>query len=118
VTVEIPLEVCTDAGARVIPTSHFATLGPHCTDGGRSRAGPWIYKFSTYVLPTLKREYPSRRDRSPLRKVCGLVVTTLCIAGYATVVTLVDANSRGKKLLNVALCEALKSLREMRSYGL
>jgi hypothetical protein len=32
------------------------------------------------------------------------------------VVTLVFAKSRGKKFVNVTLCEALKSIREMRSY--
>ena len=48
--------------------------------------------------------------------VCGPVVTYVFIVGDAIVVTLVYAKSRGKKFVNVTLCEALKSMREMRSY--
>lgn len=47
--------------------------------------------------------------------VCGPVVTYVFNVGDAIVVTLVYAKSRGKKFVNVTLCEALKSS-EMRSY--
>ena len=45
--------------------------------------------------------------------VCGPVVTYTFIMGDAIVVTLVYAKSRGKKVVYVTLCEALKSMREI-----
>ena len=56
-----------------------------------------------------------RLDGNPLRG-CGPLVTYVFNVGDAIVVTMVYAKSRGKKFVNVTLCEALKSIREMRSY--